>query len=332
MKKIVRNAMLLMAFILMSAIPAQSAEKLAVVRVGVMAGENDSFIPPLGEELGIFKKYGLEVKSQVFSAGINTIDALTLGQLDFGMAADFAILNRIGGVKKSDLRIYTKLSLSLAGNPFSWQVYVNDESVKSPSDLSGKSIAIRKGTVEEYWTARLIEVAKIGPNSVKLVPIGSPQEGVVAVKSKQVTGMWAAGQATIELRGIQGINTIADLKTINAQTVTVLLSTEKFLRENKETVVKYIKAMDEIVNFILTEPEKTAEIVQKRLNIPAEQVLVNLQRNELSINFTQDTIDTLDNINKWGRESGFIKNNFNARDYVDVDALKEAFPDRVSYK
>jgi NitT/TauT family transport system substrate-binding protein len=297
-----------------------------------MAGENDSFIPAIGEELGIFEKYGLEVKSQAFSAGINTIDALTLGQLDFGMAADFAILNRIGAAEKSDLRIYTKLSLSLPGTPYSWQFFVNDDSVQSPTDLAGKSVILRKGTVEEYWTAKLLAIGGVAPESVKILPIGSPQEGVAAIKSKQATGMWGGGQSALALSELTEARPIADLKTIGAQTVTVFLSTQKFLQENREIVVNYIKALGEIVNFIKAEPEKTAEIVQKKTNIPKEQVLINLERNEISLEFTQETIDTLDSINKWGREAGFIKNVFDARDYVNTDALKEAFPDRVSYK
>jgi NitT/TauT family transport system substrate-binding protein len=311
---------------------AQGAEKSVTIRVGVMAGETDSFVPAVGEELGIYKKYGLEVVSQAFSAGINTIDALTLGQLDFGMAADFAILNRIGATEKSDLRIYTKFAISKPRTPFSWKFYVGDDAVKSPGDLTGKSIALRKGTVEEYWTARLLEVAGVDRASVKQLPIGSPQEGVAALKSKQATGMWGGGQASVALSEIPSVRVIADLETIDAQTVTVLLSTQKFLTENRELVVKYVKALEEIVKFINDEPQKTAEIVQKRINIPAEQVLVNLERNEISVNFTQATIDTLDAINKWGRDFGFIKHTFEARDYVDTDALREAFPESVSYK
>lgn len=311
---------------------ADASEKLAAVRVGVMAGEVDAFIPAVGAELGIYEKYGLDVKAYEFSAGINTIDALTLGQLDFGMAADFAILNRIGGTENSDLRIFTKLALALTGSPSSWQLYVRDDSVKSIADLSGKSIAIRKGTVEEYWTARLLEAGGVKSDSVKLLPVGSPQEGVATVKSGQATGMWAAGQGGVAIRQIDGTRSIADLSTINAQTVTVLLSTEKFLTGNHNTVVNYIKALDEIVKFILAEPEKSAEIVQKKMNIPKDQALINLRRSELEVNFTQEDIDTLDSINKWAYSAGFIKTVFDPRDYVDVSALKEVFSDRVRYK
>jgi NitT/TauT family transport system substrate-binding protein len=323
----------MLAIVLVSfASAADASETLSVVRVGVMAGGSDAFISAVGIELGIYEKYGLDVKSYEFSAGINTIDALTLGQLDFGMAADFAILNRIGGTENSDLRIYTKLALSLTGTPNSWQFYVKDDSVKSVADLSGKSIALQKGTVAEYWTARLLEVGGVESDSVKLLPVGSSQEAVAIVKSGRATGTWLSGQGGVAIRQAEGARSIADLGTINAQTVTVLLSTKKFLAENHESVVGFIKALDEIVKFILAEPEKTAEIVQKRLNIPKEQVLIDLQRSELEVNFTQEVIDTLDSINKWAYSAGFIKTVFDPRDYVDVSALKEAFPDRVRYK
>jgi NitT/TauT family transport system substrate-binding protein len=332
MSFIKKSAFLAAVILLMSAAALAAADKPATVRLGVMAGENDSYIPAVGEELGIFEKYGLEVKYQEFSAGINTVDALILGQLDLGMAADFAILNRIGGSEKSDLRIYVKLSVSLPGTPYSWQFYTGDASVSAPADLAAKSITVRKGTVEEYWTARLLGVGKVSPDSVKILPIGSLQEGVAAVKSKQASGMWGGGQAAAELRKLEGVRPIADLSTVDAQTVTLFLSTNDYLENNKETVANYIRALDEIVAFIRSEPERTAEIVHKKTNVPAEQVLINLERSEIKLEFTQETIDTLDSINGWGREAGFIKQEYDVRDYVNVDALREVFPDRVNFK
>jgi NitT/TauT family transport system substrate-binding protein len=191
---------------------------------------------------------------------------------------------------------------------------------------------LNKGTVEEFWVAKLLESGGVDPKTVKFLPISSSQEGVAALKTKRATGIWGGGQTVKALQEIEGVKAIADLKSINAQTVNMFLSTQKFLQENKETVVKYVKALDEIVTFIKTKPEKTAEIVEKKANMPKEQVLINLQRNDMSLEFNQDTIDALDAIYQWGREAGFIKNAFDTRDYVNVDALRDAFPERVNYK
>jgi NitT/TauT family transport system substrate-binding protein len=325
--------MLLFAILpVMLAVPANGAENLVTVKLGVMAGEAASYIPIVGDELGIYEKYGIKISVQEFSTGINTVDAVILGQLDFGGGADFALLNRIGGSEKSELRICAKSGVSLPGTPYSWKFYVNDDTVQSPAELSGKSIALRKGTIEEYWTAKLIEYGGIDPDSVKILPIGSPLEGVAAIKAKQITGMWGGGQTSVTLSEIEGVRAIADLVLIKAKSANYTVSTSAYLSENRKLVANYFRAANEIVEFIQNEPRKTAEIVSKRTNAPVAQVEVNLQRNDLSIDFTQSAIDELDVMNEWARGAGFIRKVFDARDYVNVDALKEAFPDRVNYK
>jgi NitT/TauT family transport system substrate-binding protein len=305
--------------------PAYAANK--PIRLGVMVDMATSYIPILGEELGIFKKYGIEVKSNEFSAGINTLDALALEQLDLGQAADFAALNRIGGAEKSNLRIYAKLATS---RPASQGFYVNDDSVTQISDLANKSIVLRKGTVDEYWVARLLELNSVDPKSVKLLPVTSYPEGVAIVTTGKATGMWASGKAGLTLKETDGIRQIADLSTIGAPTVTILISTQKFLDENREDMVNYLKAVGEILELMAEDPERAARIVNEKSNVPAEQVLLNIKREEISLGFGQDTLDSLENINKWGFDAGFIKYPYNVRDYVDVEALRKAFPGRVT--
>lgn len=304
-------------------------ESNVTIRVGVMADMVTSYIPPVGRELGIFDKYGLDVRDQTFSAGINTIDALAFGQLDLGQAADFAVLNRIGTTSKSDLRIFTRFAKSL---PDSQRFFVKDAAVKSPADLADKSITLRKGTVDEFWVAQLLEQNGVAPKSVRLLPVSSYQEGVALVQTGKATGMWATGKAVGLLRETQGVREIADLATINAPTITLLLSTQKFLDENKEAVTNYIKAADEILRYIADHPEETAEIVNKAINAPKDQVLVNIKIYDIGIGFSQEDLDALNGINKWAYDSGLIKKEYQVRDYVDTNALKSAFPDRVTYK
>jgi NitT/TauT family transport system substrate-binding protein len=308
---------------------AGSGEANVTIRVGVMADTITNYIPAVGRELGIFEKYGLDIRDQTFSAGINTVDALTFGQLDLGQAADFAVLNRIGSTGKSDLRIFTRFAKSL---PDSQRFFVNDDEVKSPSDLAGKSITLRKGSVDEFWVAQLLEQNGVAAESVKLLPVSSYQEGVALVQTGKATGMWATGKAVGLLRETPGVREIADLATINAPTITLLLSTQKFLDENEEAVVSYIKAADEILTYIADHPEETAEIVNKAINAPKDQVLVNIKVYDIGIGFSQEDLDALDDINKWGLSSGVIKTPYEVRDYVDTDALEDALPDRVTYK
>jgi NitT/TauT family transport system substrate-binding protein len=327
--KISMKISMFVVFILAISTILVSTAEAKPIRLGVMVDMATSYIPILGDELGLYKKYDVDVNSQEFSAGINTLDALALERLDLGQAADFAALNRIGGTEKSNLRIYAKLSTS---RPESQNFYVKDDTVASPKDLAGKSIALRKGTVDEYWVARLLELNGVDPKSVKLLPVSNYPDGVAIVQSGRATGMWATGKAGVTLAATEGVRKIADLSTIIAPTVTVLISTQKYLDENKEIMVRYLKAVDEILEFMANDPEKAGEIINKKTNVPVEQVVLNIKREAIKLEFNQLTIDSLDRINKWGHDAGVIKIPYDVRNYVNVDALRDAFPDRVEYK
>ena len=108
---------------------------LTTVRFGYMTGNIDHLITAVGVEKGIFEKNGIDLKTTEYAAGINTVDALTMDQLDIGIAADFAILNRIGNTEKSDLKIVANYANAVGG-----QLYANPETVKDKNDLKGKRI------------------------------------------------------------------------------------------------------------------------------------------------------------------------------------------------
>ncbi|MCD8018754.1 MAG: ABC transporter substrate-binding protein [Clostridiales bacterium] len=66
------------------------------IRVGVFTGGLDHYLAVIGSEEGIFQEYGINLELTEFASGINTVDAIVTGQADVGMAADFALVNRIG--------------------------------------------------------------------------------------------------------------------------------------------------------------------------------------------------------------------------------------------
>ena len=75
------------------------AGETQTVRLGVWTGGIDHYLAVVGTEQGIFQKHGIDLETTEFASGINTIDAIVTGQLDIGMIADFAGVNRIGNTQ-----------------------------------------------------------------------------------------------------------------------------------------------------------------------------------------------------------------------------------------
>ena len=75
---------------------SSSGGDLVTVRDAVMTGQLDQYATEIGLWQGIFEKYGIDLQTTEFVAGINTIDAVVNGTADIGMMADYAAVNRLG--------------------------------------------------------------------------------------------------------------------------------------------------------------------------------------------------------------------------------------------
>lgn len=298
------------------------------VRLGLMANSDGAYLAAVAEDQGYFAKYGLQVKTSTFSAGINTVDAITLGQLDIGYVADFAALNRFGASEKSDLRIFAKISSSAATAN---KLYVAKD-ITALADLKGKGIVTQKGTVIEYWTAKLLQKAGLTASDVKLLPVSSPQEGIAIMESGQAVAYWGSGQTAQKLEASGKFKSLLTQADVASPTLSFAIANESYLKSNSAAAESYLKAMNEAVAFVQKDPEKAADIVLQRLNTPKETSLAQMKSITYDVSFKQDTVTALDSIYQWISENGLIKVKYDVRDYIDANALKTAISGAVDYK
>jgi NitT/TauT family transport system substrate-binding protein len=308
---------------------AHETPTLETIRLGVMTDSILAYAADIGIAEGIFAKQGLTVDVASFAAGINTIDAVTTGQMDIGFGADFAVINRLGGSPTTVLRIFTGIG---EGALDSWKLYARGASIGVPADLAGKPIVTRLGTVEEYWHAKTLTSSGIDLASVNFLPVDAPMEGVALIQNGAAVAMWANARPAEALDKIEGVHAIADLSAVGAPTLSLMVATEQFLSTRQDTAVKYLKAIQEIYDFIDNNPQRAAEIVQKASSTPIEQTLINIKNNVNYIDFNQNIFDATNNLYQWTEANGVIKYPYDLHKYVNVDALRAAFPGRGEFK
>jgi NitT/TauT family transport system substrate-binding protein len=308
---------------------SEQAGTIDKIRLGVMIDSILAYAADIGIAEGIFAKHGLEVDIASFAAGINTIDAVTIGQMDIGFGADFAVLNRLGGSPDTMLRIFYGLG---EGTLDSWKLYAQGDSIKSPADLVGKPVIVQLGTVGEYWHAKTFASSGVDLASVNFVPIDSTMEGVALIQNGTAAAMWANARPAEALNKIEGVHTIADLSAVGAPTLSFGVSTEQFLTTHQDAVVKYLKGMQEIYDLINNNPQRAAEIVRQVSSTLVEQTLINIKNNTNYIDFNQRIFDAANSLYQWTEANGVIKNPYDLHTYVNVDALKAAFPGRGEFK
>lgn len=307
---------------------ADSENELTTVRVGVMTGTVLSYVDAIEEEQGFFAANGIDLDISEFAVGINTVDGVTMGELDVGYAADFAIVNRLGTISNSNLRIFSTADVTVAA---SYGLYVNSDRIKSLADLEGSSIVITVGTVVEYWVARILEEAGVDADTVTLLPIEGNLEGVAAMQSGQADAIWATGEKANMLDEIDGIVPFATTDDIDAHTVTFLVANDCFLEEQAETVERFLKAFDKFNAFVEADPEYAAALIAAKYSVPEDQILLTINNLSLAPSMTAENVEALDSINSWALRNGLYSTEFDVRNYIIADALKSLYPDRVTY-
>jgi ABC-type nitrate/sulfonate/bicarbonate transport system substrate-binding protein len=141
----------------------------------------------------------------------------------------------------------------------------------------------------------------------------------------------ANARAALALSAIEGIYSITNLQSVGSPTISYGIATEQYLTEHQDTVEKYLKAVQEVYDFIERYPQEAAEIVQKSSGAPVEQVLINLKNSVSYIDFGRKHFEALQNLYQWTEANGIIKYPFDVRNYINVLALKKAFPGKGDY-
>lgn len=152
---------------------------LTPVRVGIDA-QQLSYVQIVAKEKGYFAENGIDVTLVNYAVGIDTINAIVLGEIDIGAAYDYAAATRLAA--QTNLRLTSAYVVN--GEDTLW-FETSDPDVKTAADLKGKRIALTKGTMQEYIWAKELEMGGLTENDVELEYFSSGGEVVTAYVSGQ---------------------------------------------------------------------------------------------------------------------------------------------------
>ena len=303
----------------------ESSGDLTTVRYATMTGTTTQWYGIIGQEKGIWEKYGLNVEVTEFASGIETVNALTTDQADIGFVTDFAGLNRFGNAEGNlDLKFFEEQCTTA-----SYQLMANPETVTKVEDLKGKKMLVNKGTFLEYLDAVSLQQAGLSKDDITEVPVEAGADALAAAQSGQAEAMWTAGDAMRRLGdlGWKSIKTQAD---IGVNTYVFHVASEKYLKDNAETVQNFIKGYEEINQYVRANMDEAAEIITKKYGVERQLFDNTINASIIVPELTKESVDALKAIDAWAVENGFYKSNLNIMDYINTDALKAVYPDNVT--
>lgn len=297
------------------------------IRVGINSGDQNQVLKILDDHTNFLKDRGINLETTEFAAGINTIDAITTGQLDVGLFADYAGVNRIGNtLADTKLRAFAMIAKS-----DSTYLYVNPDTVTKAEDLAGKTVINMPGVVTEYEYGKLFETYGIDPDSVEFANVSSAQEALALASNDSADAYWV-GRINWSKFDEVGWTPLLNIGDIDATMYTYLVADESYLLEHEAEVAKFLAVSNEAFEYVENNLDEVATWEEEDLGLAKELAIENWKAVTHEYTFPQEAYEDLLKVEAWCYQNGNFPTDYDFTDYINTDALSLVNKDKVTWQ
>jgi NitT/TauT family transport system substrate-binding protein len=241
------------------------AEKLMIAWSAVSGSQAPFWI---AKEAGFFDKNGLGATMIYIDGGSMTAQALMSGDVPIAQIGGNApVVARLRGM---DLTMIAGVTNILA-----YSLIVNPD-IKKPQDLRGKKLAVsRFGSNSDYATRKILTKWGLKPDiDVAILQIpGGQLSRLAAVQTKQINGLVAQPPVTNLARKFN-LNIIAEPEDFGgAYPTTTVVARVSYIKDNRDTVRKFTRALVEAIHFYKTQKEFSKKVIGKYVKTADSEAL-----------------------------------------------------------
>jgi NitT/TauT family transport system substrate-binding protein len=311
----------LVLFMGQSPAPTALQEPLTIA----MGTPEPSLLTMIAEDQGYFKKYGLNVTIRMYPAGAYAMNELLAGNADLASAAEF--VGVANSFQNPDLRIIT--TTAKIDNLF--LIIRSDRGITKPSDLKGKTIAVTKGTMAEFFLGRYLTLNGMDIQSITaLYRTPADVEKSVVSGGSDAAIIWDPTASRIEQQ-LGGNST-----TWNPQSgqfyYWATFTRADVIRNRPEMIRNYLRALDDAETFLSTQSPEAKENIRQRLNITDDSPDRFWNEYRFALSLDQVLILTMEDEARWMAEQNMTggRPSPSYLDMIDQDAMREVKPQAVT--
>jgi NitT/TauT family transport system substrate-binding protein len=249
------------------------AQALTPLTVGTLSSDNSAAVY-YAQELGLFKKYGLDVQISALASGPVTAAAVTGGALDIGVAnvATIAVA-RTRGVP---LKFLFPASIAGDGTLTDQIAVAKDSPIKTAADLNGKTIGVN-GLRDLQQLCAMAWMDNHGGDSktVQFIEVPIPQMGTALSLHRIDGGMPVEPFVTAQKDQIRSLGSVLD--GVGSHYMVIgYLATDTWLAAHADTAAKFVRAMREASIWGNTHRAESAQMIVKIMKVdPAVVTTMN---------------------------------------------------------
>jgi len=260
-----RRIVELVVALVATAVPFAASAATTIV-VGKAVATSDPVIPvDVGEELGIFKKHGLDVNIVNFSGGAKMVQAMAAGNIDIGDAGGTELAFVAKGAPM--------MGICEVSGPFSFlSIGVpQDSPITTIDGLKGKKIGVSSPGSLTEWLAKELAVKKgWGPNGITPVAIGNGVASTIAAFREHLVDADLGG--TNQFLNMEEKNIGRPLVSISdyegSMVSGLLTASNHIIETNPDAVRAFVAAWVETVDFIRTHRAETVKLESGITHLP----------------------------------------------------------------
>jgi len=205
---------------------------------------------------------GVTIQWYSYNAGPSATEGILAGTIDMTYVGPSPAINAYARSAAQDIRI-----VSGAANGGSALVVQPDEDLKTPADFRGKKIATPQlGNTQDVscraWLAAGGLTITQNGGDAQVLPTENPDQ-LALFKLKKIDAAWTVEPWVSRLEMEAGGKPVVVDKE---SSVTVLVSSAKFLADHRDLVTKFVAAHRELTLWIEQHPEEAQKLVEYELD------------------------------------------------------------------
>lgn len=296
-----------------------------VEKIVLASYEGDSgLIPYIAEEQDYFREQGVDVQFKNYEAGKLAVDALLAGKADIATSAEAVLVSH--SFQNQDLRL---LSTIAVGNT-NGVVARKDRGIKTAKDLRGKRVGVTGKSAGEYNLGVLLMFNGLQMEDIEPVDL-KPGEIVRSVVSGETDAGFTWEPNLYHIKTKLDENAII-IKTEVPEVRFVLLSTNKWLKNNPDAALRFMKALLKAERYIRQNPEKAKLFTKEKFGYEQDYLVSTWQNHRFVIELPQPLLNILEGQAKWQIRNNRLDTDQmpNYLEYIYFDALNALKPEAVT--
>lgn len=315
-----------------------SAAQLAPLNVGYLPNNGHALIF-IAKEQGFFEKEGLDVTLFQFQNSAEGTNAILAKKVDVG---GFGLTPLVFISKGANETIIGGLDGDAAGLVVTVDKADQYKNLNTTADLvifKGKTIAtVRASTGDIHFRDALTKAGLDLKKDITIQELASPSAVLEAVKAGKVDAglVWTPYMELAESQGLRVVLYTGDFYPRHPCCRIAVLTDE--LTANRDTYVRFDKALIESYKWLSENPEASVDVVGKYVSVD-KSVLKEAMTNGKTYNSPDPNTKGIDKIYTMMKNMNYINTTVNIDDHIDrtvykqaLDELTQANPNDQFYK